>query len=311
MKHVLITGGMGFIGSHLARAHVSAGDEVTILSRSDRKLHTIKDLEGKVVICIKDVRDISEEDVKNKDYVYHLAGTVDNYSINEDPYYDIDINCKGTIALLEAIKVGNPKAKVFFASTFFVNGNVEQLPANEKSPCNPLGLYGATRLAGEHFCKIYEKLFGIDVRIARFTNVFGPYEQGNNKKKAGFNYMINLAVEGRELEVYNGGNFIRDYIYVDDVVKGCQTIMVKGETGKIYYIGRGEPIKFKELIDLIVHLLPGTKTKIIVPPAFHTKVGIGDFFADTTALSKLGWKPEVSLEEGISRTIKYYQTHRQ
>ncbi len=311
MKKVLITGGMGFIGSHLARAHISAGDEVTILSRSDKKKYTIADLEKNVIICIKDVRDISEEDVRDKDYIYHLAGTVDNYSVNEDPYYDIEINCKGTIALLEAVRKGNPRAIVFFASTFFVNGNVEKLPADEKSPCNPLGLYGATRLAGEHFCKVYERLFDIDVRIARFTNVFGPYEQGNNKKKAGFNYMINLAVEGKELDVYNGGNFIRDYIYVGDVVSACQTIMDRGERGKVYYIGRGEPTTFKTLIGFIEEILPGTKTKNIIPPIFHTKVGIGDFFADTTPLRKLGWVPEVSLKEGIANTIKYYQAHRQ
>src|SRR3989338_9143992 len=128
------------------------------------------------------------------DLIFHLAGSTDNYAIIEgEPYKEIELNCNTTIALLEACKKYSPKARIIFASTFFVNGNVEKLPVTPESPCNPLGLYGATRLAAEHFCRIYHNLFGMDIIIVRFTNVFGAREQ-ISKKKAGFNYLIKLAV---------------------------------------------------------------------------------------------------------------------
>jgi len=306
-KRILITGGMGFIGSHLARKNLQDGNQVAILSRSAKKKHNIKDIVDKVELFIGDVKDISEKEVKDMDAIFHLAGTVNNYSINDNPYIDIDVNCNGTIALLEAIRKYNPKTRLILGSTFFVNGNVDKLPVNTSSPCNPLGLYGATRLAAEHFCHVYNNVFDLDSVIARFTNVFGPYEQGDNKKKAGFNFMINCAVNGEELKVYNNGEFIRDYIYVDDVVDACQVLMERGERDKVYYVGRGEHVPFRNLIDIIHRELPSVKISSINPPQFHERVGIKDFVSDITDLVALGWKPRVSLEEGIKRTISYYR----
>ncbi len=311
MKKILITGGLGFIGSHLAREAVKKGFDVTILSISDKKLNNIEDFKDKVKLIIKDIKNISAEDVADKDQIYHLASTVDNYAVKEGrPYEDIEINCVGTISLLEACKNFNPAAKIFLASTFFVNGNVDKIPVGPSAPCNPLGLYGATRLAAEHFFHIYHKVFGLNVVIARFTNVFGDYEQGSNKKKAGFNYMINQAVIGEELHLYNNGDFFRDYIYVDDVVSACMIIMDKGETDKIYYVGRGEFVKFKVLIDIIKNNIPSLKVKAIMPPDFHKQVGIIDFVCDNSELIKLGWRPQVSLEEGIKKTIEFYQSRK-
>lgn len=305
MVKSLITGGMGFIGSHLARRLVNQGQEVTILSRSSKKLKNIQDISDRVNLVIKDIRDIDEKEVNGMDFVYHLAGTVDNYAIKEgDPYEDISINCNGTIALLEAVKNARGKTRIFFGSTFFVNGNLAQLPATPLSPTNPLALYPITRLAAENFCKAYHNVHQLDVVVSRFTNVFGPGEQTDNKKKAGFNFMINQALRGEELRVYSGGNFIRDYIYVDDLVSACTTISEKGKSGEIYYAGAG-PVKFKDLVDLIIKNCPGSKATSIDPPEFHKGVGIVDFYCDTQPLRDLGWRPLVSSEEGIRRTIEY------
>src|SRR3989344_3940295 len=208
-KNILITGGMGFIGSHLAKRYVENRENVSLLSKSTSKIRNISGVKDQINLIIKDIREISESDVANKDYIFHFAGTVDNYAVKEgQPYKDIEVNCNGTIALLEAVKNSNLKTRIIFASTFFVNGNVSKLPVDVNSPCNPLGLYGATRLAAENFCHIYNKVFGLDSLIARFTNVFGPFEKGDNKKKAGFNFMINQAVKGEEVQLYNNGNFI-------------------------------------------------------------------------------------------------------
>lgn len=310
-RNILITGGLGFIGSHLARKYVQNNDNVYLLSRSYTKKSNISGIEDKVNLIIKDVREIGETEVTDKDGIFHLAGTVDNYAIKEgEPYRDIEINCDGTIALLEACRKFNPRARIIFASTFFVNGNVNKLPVDANSPCNPLGLYGATRLAAEHFCHIYNKVFNLNSLIARFTNVFGPFEDGNNKKKAGFNFMINQAVKGEEIQLYNNGDFIRDYIFVDDVVDACITLAEKGETDKIYYVGRGEFTKFRKLIDIIEEQIPHTKVKVIEPPEFHKSVGIINFVCDNSDLKKLGWSPKISLEEGIKKTIEFYRSYK-
>ncbi|WP_321418538.1 NAD-dependent epimerase/dehydratase family protein [uncultured Methanomethylovorans sp.] len=306
MKKVLITGGLGFIGSYLARECVNRGFDVTIVSKSEDKIENISDIKDLVKLIILDVADITDE-VIGYDVIFHLAGSTDNYSIIENkPYKDIQLNCVSTISLLEAIRKHNPKARLFFASTFFVNGNVEKLPVDENTPCNPLGLYGATRLAGEHFCHIYHNIFDLDIVIARFCNVFGAKEKGNDKKKAGFNYLIKQAVEGNQINIYDNGNFFRDYIYVTDVVSACLTIAEKGSTNKTYYVGLSEFVKFKNLIDIIVQHT-GVRAEAVNPPDFHNRVGIKNFVCDNSELKRLGWKPEITIEEGIEKTIQYYK----
>jgi len=306
MKKIMITGGLGFIGCHLAELCIEKGYDVTIVSRSDSKLDNIHKIKDKVNLLLLDVKDIDEE-VKGFNYIFHLAGSTDNYAIVDGkPYKDLEMNCITTLALLEAVKKHNQKARVIFASTFFVNGKVEKLPVTLDTPCRPLGLYGATRLAAEHFCHIYHHIFDLDVVIARFTNVFGEREQGG-KKKAGFNYMIKQAVEGNEIQVYDNGDFYRDYIYVTDVASACLVIAEKGKSDATYYVGRGEFVKFKKLVDIVVKKT-NVKFKSITSPDFHKRVGIKDFVCDNTELKKLGWVPKVSLEEGIKKTIDYYKS---
>lgn len=305
MKKSLIIGGLGFIGSYLAEACLADKQEVTILTRSLDKQKNIAGFKDKVNVVQKDLRDIGDS-VKGFDNIFNLAGTTHNYHLIEGkPYEDINANCINTIALLEAIKEYNPSSKLIFASTFFVNGSSSDLHVNPKTPCTPLGMYGATRLAGENFCHIYNINFNLNSTILRFCNVFGPREEGN-KQKAGFNYLIKNAVEGKELSVYSGGNFYRDYIYVSDVASACLIASSRGENDKVYYVGRGECHKFKELVDIVVKET-GVKTKSIDPPEFHKKVGIVDFICDPRPLKELGWEPRVSLEEGIKRTINYYR----
>lgn len=308
-KKALITGGLGFIGSHLARKLLSKGIDVIILTRSKKRISNIYDIKDKLKIIEKDLLDINME-VEDMDYVFHCASTVDNYNIHTDPYLDININCKGTIALLEACRKHNPKATIIYPSTFFVNGNLDTLPATPESPCNPLGLYPATKLAGEHFCKIYNQIFGLNCIIARFTNVFGEFEEGTNKKKAAFNYLIKLAVENKEIPIYGNGDFVRDYIHVENVVNALLIIAKKGAVNSIYYVGEGKGTKFKNLIQMVVNITKSGRIKYITPPDFHNKVGILNYYCDNTLLKKLGWNMTTTLQEGIKRTIDFYKNDR-
>jgi UDP-glucose 4-epimerase len=306
MKKVLITGGLGFIGSNLAEYCVKLGYDVTLISRSDSKINNIKEIKDKIKLIICDVKDINLE-VKGMDYIFHLAGTADNHRMMDNSYIDLELNCTATIALLEACKKHNPHVRIIFASTINVNGNPGQIPVDQNSHCNPQGLYGATRLCGEHICQVYNKIFNMNCVIARFSNAFGAKEQTNNKKKAGFNYLISMALRNEEITLYDNGNFLRDYIYVSDVVSACLTLAEKGETSKIYYVGRGEYIKFKELIDIVIEEAKGGKIKSVEPPEFHKKVGVVNFVCDISELTRLGWKPNVSLREGIKKTIEYHK----
>ena len=305
IKNILIVGGLGFVGCHLAQKCVELGHTVTILSRSDKKLKNIAEIKDRVKLVYMDLKDIHNE-VKGFDWIFNLAGSTDNYAIIEgDPYRDIRMNCTNTIALLEACKKYNPAARIFFASTFFVNGQPEKLPVNGKSPTLPLGLYGATRLAGEHFCRIYNNVFGMNIFVARFTNVFGPKEQTRDYKKAGFNWLITKAVKGETVPVYDRGDFYRDYIFVTDVASACIAILAKGNKDTIYYVGRGEYVKFIDLMKIVLDET-GAKAKMVPTPEFHGKVGIRDFVCDNSELRKLGWVPKVGLREGIKKTIDYY-----
>ncbi len=304
--NVLIIGGLGFIGSHLAEQLLKKEHEITIISRSKSKISNIKGFEDNVRLVIKDVRNIGDF-VKNFDVIFHLAGTTDNYAIVEDDLErDIEANCKGTLYLLDACRKYNPKVRIIFASSFFVIGKPKELPVDESSECNPSSLYPATRLCGEHICKIYSSVFNLDVIIARFANVFGAKELADNKKKAAFNYMINMAVHNHELTLYDSGDFVRDYIYVTDVADACITLMEKGETNEIYHIGRGEGIKIKRLFNMVVDVIGKGKVVSIPTPTFHKKVGVKDFYFDISKIKALGWKPKIQIQKGIKLTADYY-----
>ncbi|TLY41221.1 MAG: NAD(P)-dependent oxidoreductase, partial [Nitrospirae bacterium] len=200
---VLITGGLGFIGgaltNRLCREH-----QVTVLTRSVKGQARLRFPE-RVRIRVGAVEDVKAADCAGMDLVVHCASTVDNYNILTDPYLDVWTNCAGTIALLEACKEHKPK--FLFVSTFFVYGNAPKLPVDERSPCEPLGLYPATKLCAEQFCRIYGRLHSFHVNICRLTNVYGPGEAFDNTKKGAFNYLIRKAQLAELINVYRGGDF--------------------------------------------------------------------------------------------------------
>jgi UDP-glucose 4-epimerase len=259
-----------------------------------------------VRIRVGAVEDIMAADCAGMDLVMHCASTVDNYNILTDPYLDVRTNCAGTIALLEACKEHKPK--LLFLSTFFVYGNAPKLPVDEESPCEPLGLYPATKLCAEHFCKIYSRLYGFRLNICRLTNVYGPGESFDNTKKGALNHLIRKAQLGEPIDLYRGGDFFRDYLYIDDAVEALVTVAECAPAGELYLAGSGEPIFFKDLIDCL-HQLTGRRSKIgaMDPPRFHEVVGIRNFSANIAKIRSLGWAPKIGIEEGLRRTLANYE----
>lgn len=302
----LITGGYGLIGSNLAN---SLKGKVTLLVRNDEKKERIT--RDGIKVIKKDLLDVTPQDLKGIDVIMHTASTVDNYHVLTDRDIDIDTNLKGTLKLLEACKDLPKKPLIIFFSTFFVYGNTydkTKKKITEESSTDPLAIYPTTKLAAESLIKLYQRLYGIPYLIVRLTNVYSDKEDYTNKKKGAFNYMIMLAVKGEPLNVYKGGNFYRDYIYLDDVISALKFLVRKKVKNDTFLIGRGKPVFFKDMISYI-HKLTDKKSKIneIDPPEFHKVVGITNFVADTSKINKLGWKSKVDYKEGIRKIVSRYQ----
>ncbi len=300
---VLITGGLGFVGGALAN-RLCREHQVTVLTRSEKGRSRLREPD-RVRVKVGIVEEITAADCAGMDLVIHCASTVDNYNIQTDPYLDVRTNCAGTIALLEACKAHTPK--LLFVSTFFVYGNPLKLPADEHSPCEPLGLYPATKLCAEHFCKIYSRLHSFHLNICRLTNVYGPGEVFDSTKKGAFNHLVWKARRGEPIDLYRGGDFFRDYLYIDDAVEALAMVAERAPAGELYLVGSGEPVMFKDLMDCL-HRLTGRKSVIgsMEPPQFHQVVGITNFSANIAKIKGLGWTPKIGYEEGITRTLESY-----
>jgi len=302
----LITGGYGLIGSALA--NLLAGN-IIILTRSEKNKHRLtKD----VKTIVKDLLRIEKTDLEGIDIVYHLASTVDNYSVLTNPYLDVETNINGTIRLLEICKNLSRKPKIIFLSTFFVYGNEydkTKIPINENSKTDPLAIYPATKLCTESIIKLYSRLYDIPYLICRLTNVYSENEEFNNKKKGGLNYMIMQAIKGEMLSVYKGGNFRRDYIHVDDVVSALMFLEDENIKNDTFLVGFGEPVFFKDLVSYIYELTDKkSKMQEVEPPFFHSVVGINNFVADISKIKKLGWKPKINYKIGIKKVVDKYKT---
>jgi len=301
----LITGGFGLIGSSLT--NVLEGD-ITILTRSDKQKHRVK--KDTVKVLIKSLGQLEAKDLENIDVIYHCASTVDNYNVLTDPYIDVETNINGTIRLLEACKNLTKKPKIIFLSTFFVYGNEHDkthAPINEESKTEPLAIYPATKLCTESIIKLYFRLYKIPYLICRLTNVYSENEEYTNKKKGALNYLIMQALKGETLFVYNGGDFYRDYIFLDDVISALM-FLEQTSSNDLYLIGYGKPILFKEIINYI-HDVTGKKSTIkdVEPPRFHSVVGINNFVADTSKITQAGWQPKIDYKEGIQRIVNKYK----
>ena len=207
--------------------------------------------------------------------------------------------------ILEIIRTLNLKCRFILGSTFIVVGKPKKLPVNEETSCNPTTLYGANRLLSEQYCMIYSKVFNLDTIVFRITNSFGPREQIIPNKNA-INYLIYKAFKGEDITIFNKGEFFRDLIFISDVINAIELIIKKGKSGELYWISSGKKTWFYQLGNLLEKLTK-TKTKYVNPPNYTKKVDVGNFVVNNKKLKALGWKPKISLEEGITKTLKYFE----
>ena len=308
---LLITGGLGFVGSHLVDSLVKKNHKIMILTKTLSKKKNIKKSAKKIQIEKIDLTNFQElgkiiEKFK-PDVIIHLAGNASHSKSFENPLKDIDSNAKTTLFMLEKIRKLNTQCKFILGSTFIVIGKPKKLPVNENTPCNPTTIYGTNRLSSEYFCKIYHEVYGLHTNIFRITNSYGPREQIIPKKNA-VNFLIYKSFKKEEISIYNQGKFFRDFIYIDDVISGINIILKKGKSGELYWISSGKRTWFYEFGG-ILEKTTGCKVKYSETPVYTKKVDVGNFVVSNSKLRKLGWSPKISVDVGVKKTLKFFQSN--
>jgi UDP-glucose 4-epimerase len=310
---IMITGGSGFVGSHLCDELIKDNHEVILLVRNDNKKENVVHNLNKIKLEFVDVTKFSDLEnsieTNKPDVIFHLAGTTSHKKSFENPLYDVDVNSKSTLCILEKIKNLNLKCKFILGSTFIVVGKPQQLPVNEESSCNPTTIYGADRLASEYYCKIYHNVYNLDTCVFRITNSFGPREQYKTPLKNALNYLIYQAFKGNEVTIYHQGKFFRDVIYISDVISGLKTIMSKSVPGNLYWISSGKKTWFYEIANWLKELTDAN-VKYVDPPGYTEKVDVGNFLVDNTKLKSLGWGLKTSVKEGIEKTLEFFKSQK-
>jgi|TARA_B110000881_G_C18531401_1_gene493273 UDP-glucose 4-epimerase len=307
---VLITGGTGFVGSHLCDQLLKDGHNITLLARNENKKHNVIHNLDKIQLEYVDVTNFKQLEnsieKNNPEVIFHLAGETSHKKSFDNPVYDVDVNTKSTLCILETLRKINSKCKFILGSTFIVVGRSAKLPVTEETICNPTTVYGTNRLSSEHFSKIYHDVYGLDTIVFRITNSFGPREQSETPTKNALNFLINKAFKGEEVTIYNKGQFFRDVIYISDVISALKILMHKGKSGNLYWISSYKKTWFYEIGNWL-NELTNAKIKYIDPPEYTKNVDVGNFLVNNEKLISLGWKPEITVKDGMEKTIQSFK----
>ena len=318
-KHVLVTGGLGFVGSNLSIELVRLGAHVSVidnmLPRQGGNLFNLEPVKDRVRVNYSDVRNQLSMNhlVKGQDLIFHLAGQVNHVDSMRNPIQDLEINCHGTLTLMQALRHHNRDAVVVYSGTRGEYGSSVKLPVNEDHPTNPKGLYAVTNLAAEKMIFVYNQVFKIPAVCLRITNTYGPRHQMMHDEYGVFNWFIKKALDNEPLPVFGDGTIIRDFLYIDDLVE-CMlmTACTPGAIGEVFNVGSGMPVTFRDLAEKIVHIAGSGSYTFTAFTKERAEVEPGDYWADITKIGRVvGWEPKISLEEGIRRTIAFYRQYRQ
>jgi UDP-glucose 4-epimerase len=317
-KRVLVTGGLGFIGSNLARRLLSEGARVTLcdamIEGYGGNPANIADIRSEVEVDASDVRDAAamERLVDGREVVFHLAAQVSHVMSLSNPYPDIDINIKGTAVLLEACRKKNPRALVIRSGTRGQYGPAVKLPVSEETPSDPRGIYEISQLSAEMICRTYTRIHGIRTVPLRLTNIYGPRGQMKHSQFGVVNWFVRLALEGRPIPIFGSGKILRDFLYVDDCVEALvRAASEPGAVGEVLNVGHDRPSTFLEVAEILREIVPGTKIEFTDFTPERKAQEPGDFVSDITKIRRLlAWEPKVALRDGLARTVDFYREKR-
>ena len=316
-SNVLITGGLGFIGSSLARRLVDLGANVTLVDslipQYGGNFFNIHDIQDRVKVNVSDVRDpfAMAYLVKDKDYLFNLAGQTSHLDSMTDPQADLDINASAQLSILETCRKHNPSVKIVFASTRQIYGKPEYLPVDEKHPIRPVDVNGINKLAGEWYHILYNNVYGIRACALRLTNTYGPGMRVKDARQTFLGIWVRNLIEGKPVLIFGDGAQLRDFNYVDDVVEAMLLAAVSDEAnGEIYNLGSREVVNLKELAAMMVEMHPSGHYEVVPFPPERKAIDIGDYYSDFTKIKEaLGWEPTISLKDGLRKSLDYYLLH--
>jgi len=318
-KNVLITGGLGFIGSSLALVLAKQGANVVIADSMipdyGGNLFNIQSIKKKIHLNFSDITDINSMEylVREQDYIFHLAGQVSHVLSLTNPYHDINYNITGTTILLESCRKYNPSVKIVFTGTRGQYGSSAKLPVSESENLDPKGIYELTNLTAEKMFSIYFRQHGIKSVLTRLTNIYGPRAQMKSNKYGVINWFIRQVIDEEKISLYGDGSIKRDVVYVDDCIDALLRLALEEKCfGEIYNIGDDRPWTFKQIVEEIIETHGSGSYSFTPFSEERKKQEPGDFYSDITKITAaIGWRPQTSFKSGVKKTIAYYQKYKQ
>ncbi len=316
-RRVMITGGLGFIGSNLARALADLGADVllvdSLIPEYGGALVNIRGFEDRVRVNVADIRQQSTMNylVRDREVIFNLAGQVSHIDSMRDPYTDLDINCRSQLTVLEACRRNNPDVKVVFAGTRQVYGRPDYLPVDEKHLVRPTDVNGINKVAGEYYHLVYNNVFGVRACSLRLTNIYGPRQLIRHNRQGFVGWFIRKIVEDQEIEIFGDGSQVRDFVFVDDAADAfLRAGADDGCNGEAFNVGGREPISHRDLVELMIEVAGTGRRRYVEWPAEKKAIDIGSFYADSSRFAeRTAWQPQVPLREGLTRTFAYYREH--
>ena len=313
-KKILITGGLGFIGSNLARRLVEYENQITVVDslipEYGGNLRNLHDVQDKITVSLSDVRDVAaiNDLIKGHDYLFNLAGQTSHLDSMHDPITDLDINAKAQLSILEACRKYNPDIRIVFASTRQIYGKPKYLPVDEKHPRHPVDVNGINKIAGEQYHILYQEVYGIASSVLRLTNTYGPRMRIKDARQTFLGVWIRNLLEGKPIQVFGDGKQRRDYNYVEDVLDALLIAATEENAiGKVYNLGAPDPLSLKDTAKIMCQEIEGSDYQMIPFPEDRKAIDVGDFICDYSAFrNQFGWEPKVEFDKGIAKSISYF-----
>lgn len=313
-KNILITGGLGFIGSNLAGRLVQEGARVllvdSLIPEYGGNPFNVAGWKSQVKVQISDVRDAPglRPLIEGQDFLFNLAGQTSHMDSMRDPYTDLEINCRAQLSILETCRHYNPQIKVVFASTRQIYGKPDYLPVDENHPLRPVDVNGINKLAGEWYHILYHNVYGLRTCALRLTNTYGPRMRVKDARQTFLGIWFRLLLEGKPIEVW-GGEQLRDFTYVDDAVDAFLLAASSDEAnGQSFNLGGDGAIRLKDLAKLMIEINQQGSYVLRAFPEENQRIDIGDYYADFRRMqAALHWQPRVALRDGLARTLAYFR----
>ncbi len=314
----LVTGGLGFIGSNLARRLLELGADVlvvdSLIPEYGGNLQNIAGIEKDLHVNISDVRDVHAMEylVQGRDYLFNLAGQVSHIESMENPFIDLEINCRSQLSILEACRKRNRDLKIVYAGTRQQYGRADYLPVDEHHPQHPTDVNGINKMAGEWYHILYNNVYGIRACSLRMTNTYGPRMLVKHSRQTALGWFVRQVLDDGEVQLYGTGEQLRDYTYVDDVVEAFLRAAASEETnGQIFNLGGLRPISHLELLHTLIEVAGSGSYRLVPWPPEKLRIDIGDVYSSYQRIEKvLGWRPVVDLQAGLTDTVAFYRANK-